>query len=231
MSNTSFANRAGESGKQILKAIKHVLFHNGWVKLIALLISLLLWAGLISQDETLTRDKTWQNVNITVSGEESLKKSGYIVTSNLEELLSGVSVTAAVPQKQYETADASAYNLRVDLDEIRANGEAEQELRIQYDNNSEYGEIVNISPSTIKVRVEELFTYQKVPITVRTEGEAPDGWYIEKPTVAPTTVSVSGPISIVKEPAQHSGWKSAPAEFGCDSQTPALYLHLSDPLC
>ena len=108
MSKASFAERARDVGKMIWKATRHVLFHNGWVKLIALLISLLLWAGLISQDETLTRDKTWQNVNITVSGEESLKKSGYIVTSNLEELLSGVSVTAAVPQKQYETADASA---------------------------------------------------------------------------------------------------------------------------
>ena len=81
MSNTSFANRAGESGKQILKAIKHVLFHNGWVKLIALLISLVLWAGLISQDDSLTRDKTWQNVSVSITGEETMKRNGYIVVN------------------------------------------------------------------------------------------------------------------------------------------------------
>ena len=101
MNKASFAAKSREIGKIIWKATCHVLFHNGWVKLIALLISLVLWAGLISQDETLTRDKTWQNVNISVSGEDSLKRSGFIVVSDLEELLSGVSVTAAVPQKQY----------------------------------------------------------------------------------------------------------------------------------
>ena len=129
MSNTSFANRAGESGKQILKAIKHVLFHNGWVKLIALLISLVLWAGLISQDDSLTRDKTWQNVSVSITGEETMKRNGYIVVDFLEEALSGVSATAAVPQKQYDTAEASAYNLRVDLSKI--NGIGTQELKIQ----------------------------------------------------------------------------------------------------
>ena len=78
MSKASFAERANEIGKMIWKATRHVLFHNGWVKLIALLISLVLWAGLISQDESLTRDKTWQNVNVSVTGEESkIECKGY----------------------------------------------------------------------------------------------------------------------------------------------------------
>ena len=54
MSKTSFSARARSIGKQILTIMRHVLFHNGWVKLIAILISLVLWAGLISQDESLT---------------------------------------------------------------------------------------------------------------------------------------------------------------------------------
>ena len=150
MSKASFAERAREIGRTIWKATRHVLFHNGWVKLIALLISLVLWAGLISQDESLTRDKTWQNVNISVSGEDSMKRSGYIVVSNLEELLSGVSVTAAVPQKQYETAESSAYNLRVDLSRIKGTGT--QELKILSTASTSYGKVVNTVPAVRNVK-------------------------------------------------------------------------------
>ena len=184
------------------KALRHLFLHNGWVKLLALVISILLWAGLISQDPNVTRNKVFQNVNIAIQNSDSDRlytNRGKIVTSDLDELLKDVTVTASVPQLQYENADASAYNLRIDLNELRSNGDSVQELRIQYDDDTTYGDVINISPSSIRVNVEELFTYQKVPITVRTEGETPEGWYMEKPTPAPTTVSVSGPISIVKE--------------------------------
>ena len=79
MSKTSFSARSKEIGKQLLKAARHVFFHNGWVKLLAILISLTLWAGLISQDDSLTRDKTFQNVNVTVTGSEILKNNRLIV--------------------------------------------------------------------------------------------------------------------------------------------------------
>ena len=195
MSKASFAERARDVGKMIWKATRHVLFHNGWVKLIALLISLLLWAGLISQDETLTRDKTWQNVNISISGEESLKKSGYIVTSDLEELLSGVSVTAAVPQKQYETAEASAYNLRVDLSRLKGTGT--QELKILSTSSTAYGKVVNTVPAVLNVEVEEYSVRQRIPVSVKVGGEYQNGWYREwympSPNVDPTLITVSGP--------------------------------------
>ena len=65
-----------KSGKSylnsLLQTLKHVVLHNGGLKFIAVLISVLLWAGVISQDETLTRDKTFQNVNVTVTGTDTL---------------------------------------------------------------------------------------------------------------------------------------------------------------
>ena len=200
MSKTSFASKAREIGKIILKATRHVIFHNGWVKLIALLISLVLWAGLISQDESLTRDKTWQNVNVSVSGEESLKKSGYIVVSDLEELLSNVSVTAAVPQKQYETAEASAYNLRVDLSRLKGTGT--QELKILSTASAAYGKITNTVPAVLNVEVEEYFVRQRIPVSVKVQGEYQNGWYrdwyMPNPNVDPTLLTVSGPRDLAQ---------------------------------
>ena len=179
------------------RGIRHLFLHNGWVKLLAVLISIALWAGLISQDPNVIRNKTFQNVEIDIRGADTLQRRGRIVTNDLDELLTGVSMTAAVPQLQYEDADTSRYNLRVDLSSIRNTGE--QEIRIVGDNSSVYGDVISINPSTITVNVEEYFTNPKVPITIRTEGDAPEGWYVTKPSVAPTTVLVSGPISIVKE--------------------------------
>ena len=110
------SERKNDNGRKsvpamLLSALKHLVFHNGWLKWIAVLISVVLWAGLISQDESLTRDKTFQNVSVTVTGTDTMKSNGYIVVSDLSELLRDVSIVAAVPQKQYEKADASAYGL------------------------------------------------------------------------------------------------------------------------
>ena len=199
MSKSSFSARSKEIGKQLLKAGKHILFHNGWVKLLAVLISLTLWAGLISQDNTLTRDKTWQNVSVSISGADTLKRNGFIVTSDLEEMLSNVTVSAAVPQKQYDAAETSAYNLRVDL--TRINGTGEQELRILSTASSTYGKVVSTVPSTVTVQVEEYFVRQRIPVQVDVTGDYKNGWYgdwyMPSPSVDPVLVAVNGPRDIV----------------------------------
>ena len=177
-------------------AFRHMLFHNGWLKLIAVLISLTLWAGLISQDENITRDKTFQNVNVNVTGTETMKNNGYIVVSDLDELLNNVSIVAAVPQKQYAKAEASAYNVRLDLSRI--NGTGEQELKLLSTNSQTYGKVVSSNPSSINVLVEDYFVRPRIPVSVSVEGDTPEGWYMSPPTVDPSLVAVSGPGSLVQ---------------------------------
>lgn len=182
--------------KALVNALRHLLIHNGLLKLIAILISLVLWAGLISQDESLTRDKTFQNVTVSVTGAETLKGNSLIVVSDMEELLDGVSITAAVPQKQYENAEASAYNVRLDLSRIKGTGE--QEIKIQSTNSSTYGKVTSINPSSVTVRVEDYIIRQRIPVSYEMIGEIPEGWYMSTPTVDPALIAVSGPRSIVQ---------------------------------
>lgn len=197
MSKTINKERWRDILRLLKRGLRHIFLHNGWVKLLAILISIALWAGLISQDPNVIRNKTFNNVDIEIEGHDELKRKGRIVTTGLDELLTGVTMTAAVPQLQYEDADPSAYNLHVDLNSIRSTGE--QEVRILSDNSSEYGDVISINPSTIKVNVEQYLTYQTVPITVRTEGEIPENWYISQLAVEPKTVSVSGPASMITQ--------------------------------
>jgi YbbR domain-containing protein len=200
MSKNAFLASARQAGTLLLRAVKHILFHNGWMKLLALLISLVLWAGLISQDDSLTRDKTWQNVNISVTGTDTMQRNGYVVTSDLDALLDNVTVTAAVPQKQYEQAESSAYNLRVDLSRI--SGLGEQEIKILSTASSTFGRVTGTTPSSVTVEVEEFIVRQRVPVSVQVTGDYQNGWYdnwyMTTPTVDPQLIAVSGPRSLVQ---------------------------------
>ena len=182
-------------GTVLADAVRHVLMHNMWMKVLAVLISIILWAGLISQDESLTRDKTFNNVNVSVSGTDTMHRNGYIVVSNMEEMLKNVSLTAAVPQKEYETVEASAYNLRVDLSRI--NGIGKQELKILSSNSSIYGRVLSTTPSSLQVEVEDYISRQRIPVSVSV-GTVPDEWYLSTPSVDPTVITVAGPKSVVE---------------------------------
>ena len=180
----------------LANGLRHLVLHNGWLKVIAILISVVLWAGLISQDENITRDKTFQNVAVTVTGAETLKSNSMIVVSDLNEMLNDVSITAAVPQKQYEKAEASAYNVRLDLSRIKGTGE--QEIKLQSTNSNTYGRVTSTNPSSIKVQVEDYVVRQRIPVSITPLEDIPDGWYVSTPSVDPALIAVSGPRSIVQ---------------------------------
>ena len=183
-----------------VKALKHLFLHNGWLKLIAILISLVLWSGLVSQDASITRDKTFQNVNVNVLGMDTLMRNGYIVVSDLNEILSDITAVAAVPQMQYESAEASAYNLRIDLSRLKGTGM--QELKILSTGSAAYGKIVNTVPAVLNVEVEEYSVRQRIPVSVKVGGEYQNGWYrnwyMPNPNVDPTLITVSGPRDLAQ---------------------------------
>ena len=188
-------NRMSVFLKLMLRGIRHVFLHNGWLKLLAVIIAVILWAGLISQDENVTREKVFQNVAITVTGTDTMKRNGFIVTSDIDELLSNINVTAAVPQLQYDAADASAYNLRVDLSRIRSAGE--HKLNIQHSKNATYGDVISINPSSITVSVDDIMTRSVLPVTAGYTGDKPEDWYISDLSIEPDKISVSGPQKLV----------------------------------
>ena len=181
----------------VKNGLRHLILHNGWLKAIAVVISVILWAGLISQDENITRDKVFQNVSVSVTGTDTMKNNKYIVVSDLNEVLDNVSIVAAVPQKQYENVEASAYNVRLDLSRI--NGTGEQEIKLQSTNSSTFGRVTSINPSSVLVDVEEYIIRPRIPVSVTVEGDIPDGWYMSTPSVDYSLIAVSGPRSMVQD--------------------------------
>lgn len=174
------------------RALRHLFLHNGWLKLIAIVISLFLWAGLISQDESITREKSFQEVKVSVTGQEALKGNGLIVTSDLDNIYADF--VAAVPQKQYENADASFYNIRLDLSRINKTGE--QEVKLQKTKTNLYGDVTSITPASITVEVEN-YLPRSIPVFAEYVDMEPEGWAFSQGDCDPNMVSVGGPASIV----------------------------------
>lgn len=183
--------------QEIAHKILQIVLKNWGFKLIALLAAIFLWAGLISQDPTLTRERTFTGVTISVTGQDSMKRNGFIVISDLDALRRDATMRVEVPQMQYDNVSASTYNPRIDLTRIKETGK--QTLKVTTTTSSTYGSVMEIDPDTIDIQVEEYITRYRIPVLVYTTGEPPKGFYATTPSVDPPVVAISGPRSLVEK--------------------------------
>ena len=183
--------------QEIAHKLLQIVLKNWGFKLIALLAAIFLWAGLISQDPTLTRERTFTGVTISVTGQDSMKRNGYIVISDLDALRRDATMRVEVPQMQYDNVSVSTYNPRIDLTRIKETGK--QTLKVVTTTSSTYGSVTEIDPETIDIQVEEYITRYRIPVLVYTSGEAPKGFYATTPSVDPPVVAISGPRSLVEK--------------------------------
>ncbi len=189
--------------REVLKGVgahlRSFLLENWGTKLVSILIAIALWAGLIAQDPTLTREKNFENADINIIGQETLKRNGYIVLEDLDEVLDDVDISVSVPQGQYSAAQAGNYSVRIDLSRIKQAGK--QEVRILSTNTSTYGTVTRVSPASVMLTVDEYVTRYRIPVTVSTTGESPAGFWADEPSTDPPQVAISGPKSLVDQVA------------------------------
>ena len=175
-----------------------LLTHNWGLKLGCFILAIILWGGLIMQDSSLLRPKIITDVTVNVQNEDSLLRNGYIVVSGLtQEKLSGLRMRVEVPQRVYNSVQASNYNARVDLSRIRSAGK--QTLPILTTSSSTYGNVIDLSFSSIEVEVEEYTTRSRIPVRIATSGKLPEGLYGAAATADPIYVEIAGPKSLIDQ--------------------------------
>ncbi len=179
----------------ILAKLKSLLLEHWGTKLLALLIAIALWAGLITQDPNLTREKQFTDVTVNVTGADSLRRNGFIVLEEMNALAEDFTLRVDVPQGQYAAAQPSNYNLRLDLSRIKEAGK--QSVKVLYTNSSTYGRVSDVVPSSVLLTVDQYVTRYRIPVMVVTTGDVPEGFYATMPTTDPPMVAVSGPKTIV----------------------------------
>jgi len=186
--------------KQLPRKLWRIISHNLPWKLLALVLAVCLWAGLITQDPTLTRERVFTDVPVSVTGSDTLRRNGLIVVSNMEEASALVRLRVEVPQREYNSVTTSNYNPRIDLSKVTETGE--QALKIATTSSTTYGIVAEVYPDSINVTVDNYVTSYRLPVTVNAVGEYPTGFYGTVPTLDPSIVSVSGPESIITKIAR-----------------------------
>ena len=183
--------------RELRRGISRIIGSRAFLLALSLLTAIVFWSVLVASDGTLTRQKTFQNVAVSVTGESALKSRGYIVMDDLESLLSGVKMTVEVTQSNYSRVSGTAYNPHIDLTQVK--GEGENALSVTF-SSLLYGPVVSCEPSGVTVNVERYIT-RRVPVVLETAG-APEGYYLDSAKTDPAMLSVSGPQSLVSRVAR-----------------------------
>jgi len=169
-------------------------------KLLALFLAVCLWVGLILQDPSLTRERVFTGVPLSITGSDTLRRNGFIVTQGLEDDNAIVKLKVDVPQQLYNDVTYTNYNARLDLSKISEAGE--QTVKVSTTSTTTYGTVTDVSPAEIAVVVDEYITNYRIPVQVVTTGSYPDGFYGTTPSLDISTVSVSGPESVISQIAR-----------------------------
>lgn len=186
--------------KGLRRFIGNILSSRTFLCAASLLAAVLIWSVMVASDGTLTREKTFSNVAVSVAGETALKSRGYIVMDDLTVLLSGVRMKVEVTQANYNRVSGTSYNPHIDLSKVT--GVGENELPVSFSSQL-YGPVLECEPSSVKVNVERYIT-RRIPVTVVQVGQAPEGLYLDAARTDPTMLSVSGPESLVSRVARAS---------------------------
>ncbi len=169
------------------------------LKLCSLFIAVLLWSVLIASDGTLTREKSFPNVEVTVVGQDALRARGMVVMEDVSALLPTVKVKAEVSQAAFDRVTSAGFTPRIDLSRLTQIGEQEVQITV---GSTISGTVTAIDPPTIKLTVERYITRTRVPVVALTTGDLPRGLWADTPRVDPQMVSVSGPAQLVEKVAR-----------------------------
>jgi len=187
---------SSSSLRVVLKSVVRAVKHNWPLKLLALVLSILLWAGLIMQDPALKRERVFPEAQVSIIGMETIKNYGYVVMTDLTTQPLNVRLKVDVPQMEYNNVTAANYNPRIELGRIREAGE--MQIKITANSSSNYGDVVEITPDSVDIYVEEYISRFRVPIAYTLSNRYPEGFYCDKLTVSPGSITVSGPRSLVE---------------------------------
>ncbi len=160
---------------------------------ISLICAMLLW-GYVLMSQNPTREKTFTNVTVSFeSGSEAdLSARNLIVSGNISDILSDVSVTVSAPLSVVTKLTAKDITATVNLNDVHDSGPFSLEIRAVCSN----GSIVSIEPSHIDVTIDDIVT-RTIPISYSFSGEPDPNYWHDDPVLMSSSYVLTGPLADV----------------------------------
>ena len=191
------SEQIGAAVKALAAKLWRIVSHNLMWKILSVVIAVLMWSYIVSADSSITRTKVLSSVDVSLSGQSVLQSRLLAVVMDEDEALASVRVKVKVPQANYARVTADSVSVELDLSRVRQTGRQEVELV----GTTAYGEVVQITPSTLEVDIEPMDT-RVVPVNVELQNQDEDKYYYVVSQSNPSQLTISGASSVVQRIAQ-----------------------------
>ena len=190
---------------RILSAVgsffKDLFTKNIGLKIISLLFAFLLWAYVLTIENPASTQIV-RDVEITMTGEETLTDKGYMLVSRE---IGTTDVTVLCQIGKHSELDASRISCNVDLSSRTINLSEDEDSRVfpltvTTTLQSGYGTVTAVEDSTVNVEVARIASRNALPVGIEYEGALPAGFQLVVPERL--TISVSGMKSLVDQIAR-----------------------------
>ena len=179
--------------KKLLGFLKRWILDNFWLKVFSLLIAMGLWSYVLTNDATITRERTLTNLYVSTTNQSTFDGRSLALTQSLSDILPQVRVSVEVTQSDYYKITSNNVRVELDLSRVRETGEQTVPLTA----STVYGEVTGIYPESVTLDVDTL-EKRNVQVEVQLKGDSDDHWY-STPTSNPAIITVSGPASQVEQ--------------------------------
>jgi len=170
------------------------------LKLIALVISFVIWL-FVTNSNNPVRSTTIQNVPINIVNEDSIADIGKIVEPEGSD-----TVTLKVTERRSVLNRLTRSNFYVEADLENINALDSVPLTVTCDNSAVTWDEIAISPSSLKVSIEDVVE-QPFAVSVVASGEVSAGYAVGRTEVLPgKTILIDGPESLVNIIGQVMFW-------------------------
>lgn len=187
-------NRVLAAVGKVLRSVWGVLSHNFGLKVLSLLIAVLLWNNVVTNNASITRTKTIANLTGYISGQATLNSTyGLALLDNPAEQLGSISVLVEVSQSEYAKVSKDNVQVTLDLSSVRTAGTQEVPLRA----STSYGRVVRILPDSLSLTFESIDA-RNIPVNVQLTGEGSAKCWYNVNRSNPSMLTISGAASVVQ---------------------------------
>ena len=189
--------RARAKVKSGAKTFWGVLSRNVWMKVLSLLLAILLWNYVVTNNASITRQKVISGLNGYLTNQSTLTANKLALLDDAEEMMQDITVRIEAPQADYPRVSAENVKVTLDLSSVRTAGTQQVPLRA----TTVYGRVVSIYPETMKLTFETLDS-RVIPVNVQASGEKRDDLWYSISRTNPVSITVSGAASVVRSLTQ-----------------------------